>query len=82
MTMDTVLLVTLERIADALERLAPSIPGSADLSVADAFVWQPESGRLIPVPHVAGVAIDMLQGVDRQKQLVLENTERFAAGLP
>jgi len=81
MTMDTVLLTTLERIADALERLAPSSPSGADLSAADAFVWQPESGRLVPVPHVSGVGIDMLQGVERQKQLVLENTQRFAAGL-
>lgn len=80
--MDTALLATLERIADALERLAPTGPGRADLSAANAFVWQPESGRLVPVPHVAGVGIDMLQGVDRQKLLVLENTQRFAAGVP
>ena len=80
--MDTALLDTLGRIADALERLAPAGPGRADLAAADAFVWQPESGRLLPVPHVSAVGIDMLQGVDRQKALVLENTQRFAAGLP
>lgn len=79
--MDTALLDTLGRIADALERLAPAGPGRADLAAADAFVWQPESGRLLPVPHVSGVSIDMLQGVDRQKVLVLENTQRFAAGV-
>ena len=79
--MDTALLTTLERIADALERLAPAMPKRADLTAADAFVWQPETGRLVPVPHVSGVSIDMLQGVDRQKAQVLENTQRFAAGV-
>ncbi len=80
--MDTALLDTLGRIADALERLAPVRPGRADLDLADAFVWHPESGRLMPVALVSAVGIDMLQGVDRQKALVLENTQRFAAGLP
>ncbi len=80
--MDTALLDTLGRIADALERLAPARPERADLEAADAFVWHPENGRLMPVERVSAVAIEMLQGVDRQKALVLENTQRFAAGLP
>ncbi len=80
--MDIALLDTLTRIADALERLAPPRPGRADLDAAEAFVWHPESGRLMPVAAVSGVGIDMLQGVDRQKSLILENTQRFAAGLP
>ena len=80
--MDTALLNTLGRIADALERLAPVRPSRVDLDVADAFVWHPENGRLMPVARVSAVGIGMLHGVDRQKALVLENTERFAAGLP
>ena len=80
--MDTALLETLGRIADALERLAPARQGRADLDAADAFVWHPESGRLMPVSTVAAVGLEMLQGVERQKALVLENTQRFAAGLP
>ena len=80
--MDIALLDTLTRIADALERLAPARPGRADLDAADAFVWHPETGRLMPVAAVSGVGIDMLQGVDRQKSLIMENTQRFAAGLP
>ena len=72
----------LARIADALDRLAPPPPGKPDLHAADAFVWHPHDGRLQPVPAVSRVDIALLHGVDRQKALVLENTRRFAAGLP
>ena len=36
----------------------------------------------MPVPHIARVAIDLIRGVDQQKQMVLENTTRFARGFP
>ncbi|MBB5371839.1 ATP-binding protein [Acidocella aromatica] len=72
----------LRRIAEALERLAPPPPAMPDLSGADAFVWHPERGALTPVTRVAGVAIGLLQGIDQQKDILLENTRRFAAGLP
>ncbi len=70
------------RIAEALERLAPPPPGPPDLGAADAFVWQPATGRLIPVPQIARVGIALLHGVDRQKRILLDNTLRFARGLP
>lgn len=77
----------LRRIAGALERLAPPPPPPASLDATDAFVWHPDRhhpalSRLLPVAAVSRVAIDLLQGVDRQKTLVLDNTRRFAAGLP
>ena len=72
---------TLARIAAALERLAPPPPDRPDLTAADAFVWHPPA-RLAPVPHVARVDIGLLKGIDRAKTLVLDNTIRFAAGLP
>lgn len=72
----------LSRIADALERLAPPTATTPDLSAADAFVWHPAPPALAPVPQVNRVDIGLLQGVDRQKRLVLDNTLRFAAGLP
>ncbi len=75
-------LALLGRIAAALDRLAPPPPVRPDLGTADAFVWHPNPGHLAPVPHVARVDIGLLQGVDRQKRLVLDNTLRFAAGLP
>ena len=80
--MDTALMEVLGRIAAALDRLAPPPSRRPDLDVADAFVWEPERGRLASVPEVSAVGIEMLHGVDRQKALVLENTMRFAAGLP
>ncbi|MBU8540079.1 ATP-binding protein [Falsiroseomonas tokyonensis] len=77
------LLPTLTRIAEALERLAPPALAKPDLGAADAFVWHPgPPARLDPVPRVSAVNITLLQGVERQKALVLENTLRFARGLP
>jgi len=78
--MDLSTLPTLTRIAEALERLAPPPPPPIDLTLAEAFVWQPETRCLLPVRHVSRVAIEMLRGVDRQKMLVLDNTRRFARG--
>jgi predicted AAA+ superfamily ATPase len=72
----------LTRIAEALERLAPPLPGPPDLGGADAFIWQPGTGRLAPVPHVNRVGIALLHGVDRQKRTLLDNTLRFARGFP
>lgn len=72
----------LRRIAEALERLAPPPPRPPDLMQADAFVWHPHSGGLSPVKQVSRVAISLLQGVESQKALILENTLRFAKGLP
>jgi hypothetical protein len=78
--MDTALLT---RIAEALERLAPPPPPPPSPEGADAFVWHPEPvARLAPVPKVARVEIGLLQGVDRQKGILLENTLRFARGVP
>ncbi len=72
----------LRRIADALDRLAPPPPGVPDLSAADGFVWHPERGALAPVRRIARVELELLRGVEAQKQILLDNTRRFAAGLP
>ncbi|HEX6979387.1 MAG TPA: ATP-binding protein [Alphaproteobacteria bacterium] len=72
----------LHRIADALERLAPKPAGANDLNAADAFVWQAEGDRLIPVQSVSRVDIDLLRGIERQREILLENTRRFARGFP
>lgn len=80
--MDERTLALLTRLTEALERLAPPPPPPADLSGADAFVWHPSPGRLAPVARVSRVAIGLLKGVERQKDILLENTLRFAAGLP
>jgi predicted AAA+ superfamily ATPase len=70
------------RIAEALERLAPPRPAKPDLLAADAFVWHPSPALLAPVPRVSRVDIALLQGIEQQKTILLENTARFARGLP
>ncbi|AQU88213.1 AAA family ATPase [Komagataeibacter nataicola] len=80
--MDQTTLPVLERIAAALERLSPPAPSLAGLEQADAFIWHPGLGRLTPVAHVAHVEMGLLQGIDRQRQMLLDNTLHFAHGLP
>jgi predicted AAA+ superfamily ATPase len=72
----------LARIADALDRLAPPSTPQVPLGDADAFIWHPGQRRLTPVRQVSRVSIGLLQGIERQRQILLENTERFARGLP
>jgi predicted AAA+ superfamily ATPase len=73
---------TLDRVADALERLAPPAPAQPRFDAADAFVWHPEGRRLAPVPHVNRVDMSLLKGIDRVRDVLVENTERFAHSLP
>jgi predicted AAA+ superfamily ATPase len=70
------------RIAEALDRLAPPPPPAADLDAADAFVWHAESCRLEPVGGVHRVELGLLRGIDRVRDILIDNTRRFAAGLP
>jgi len=72
----------LRRIADALERLAPAASAVNDLTAADAFIWHADREWLEPVPVVNRVALGLLRGIDRVRDILLENTQRFAAGLP
>ena len=72
----------LDRIAVALERLSPPAPPGLDFSVADAFVWHPEERRLAAVARVNRVEMSLLKGIDRVRDLLVENTERFARALP
>jgi len=69
-------------MAEALERLAPAPPERSDFAAADAFVWHAAPGRLQPVAKVNRVALPLLKGIDRSRDTLIENTRRFAAGLP
>jgi len=73
---------TLSRVAAALERLAPAVPAEPDFNSAEAFVWQPEGRKLAAVRRVNRVEMALLKGIDRVRDLLVENTERFARGLP
>lgn len=72
----------LDRLVTAIERLAPINAPSPDFTAADCFVWQAERGELDPVARVNRVDIDLIKGVDRVRDILVDNTERFARGLP
>jgi uncharacterized protein len=79
---------TTERIAQALEAIAAHLSATSATATAvdsfgsaDAFVWHPD-GRLAPVPRVSRVDLGLLRGIDRMRDILMENTERFADGLP
>jgi hypothetical protein len=72
----------LARIAEALERLAPPRPRGADLRDYSAFVWHASPPELEPVAKVNRVAMSLLKGIDLTRDILIENTERFAKGLP
>ncbi|MGX9349970.1 ATP-binding protein [Shimia sp. W99] len=73
---------TLSRIAEALERMSPAPLAAPDFSAADGFVWHVDPDRLEAVARINRVEIDLLIGVDRSRDTLLENTLQFARGLP
>lgn len=70
------------RIAQALERINPPAASAPDFDAADAFVWHTAPDRLEPVAKVNRVALNLLVGIGRSRDTLLENTQRFARGLP
>jgi hypothetical protein len=72
----------LSRIAAALERMSPPPMPAPDFSAVDAFAWHTSPDRLEPVPRVARVDLSLLVGVNRARDILLDNTEHFARGLP
>jgi predicted AAA+ superfamily ATPase len=71
----------LEAIAAHLSATAPAAATAQSFANADAFVWHPD-GRLSEVPRVSRVDLGLLKGIDRMRDILIENTERFADGLP
>ena len=72
----------LARVADALDRLAPVPPKPGTLSKASAYVWHAQPPQLQPVAKVNRVELQLLKGIDQTRDTLLENTTRFAKGLP
>ncbi|MEO1687417.1 MAG: ATP-binding protein [Pseudomonadota bacterium] len=70
------------RVVEALERMSPPPLAAPDFDAADVFVWHVAPDRLDPVSKVSRVAIDLLVGIDRSRDTLLDNTRRFADGLP
>ncbi len=72
----------LDRLLALLERVVPDPAAVPDFTAAEAFLWEQDGTRLLPVPRVNRVALSMLKGIDHVRGILLENTRRFAAGLP
>jgi hypothetical protein len=80
--LDDRLLVELRRLADALERIAGPPPVLTDWKSSDCFVWLPANLHLQPVPRPNRVALSLIRGVDHVRDILHENTLRFAEGFP
>ena len=76
------ILERLERLAEALDRLAPPPPAAMDFARGEAFVWQAAPEAFLAVAHVNRQPLGLLKGIDRAAEQLLENTRRFARGLP
>jgi uncharacterized protein len=79
---DHVLSEALDRIAVALERIAPPAAVKPDFGAAEAFIWQADPEAFLPVPKVNRVPIALLKSITAMCDTLLANTERFARGLP
>lgn len=72
----------LDRLIDAVSRLSPPPLPENDLSVADCFVWTPETSHLAPVAKVNRVELELIRGINHVRDILLDNTRRFAEHLP
>ncbi len=82
MNEDKTILEHLQRVSAALDRLAPPPPAKPDFAAAEAFVWQASPEAFLPVAHVNRQPLGLLKGIDRAAEQLLDNTRRFARGLP
>ena len=79
---ETELAPLLGRVAEALERLAPAGADDAGLDSAEGFVWHADGAHLEAVPRINRLDLPLLKGIDRVRDILLDNTRRFARGLP
>jgi predicted AAA+ superfamily ATPase len=68
----------LDRIAAALDRLAPPPPAAPDLLAHPAYVWR--AGTLTPARSFSPLPLDTLVGLDQQRDALLATLRRLAAG--
>ena len=72
----------LNRIAVALERISPNIDEKIDLSKSDGFIYDDSLKNLKPVKKISRIPIQLLKGLENQKDILLKNTQNFANNLP
>ena len=78
---DSELAPLLRRIAEALEALAPAPAADAALDSAEGFIWHADGARLEAVPRINRLDLALLKGIDSVRDILLDNTRRFARGL-
>ncbi len=72
----------LNRIAEALERISPNIDEKIDLSKSDGFIYDDSLKNLKPVKKISRIPIQLLKGLENQKDILLKNTQNFVNNLP
>jgi predicted AAA+ superfamily ATPase len=72
----------LDALTQLIARAVPAEPPRPDFEAADAFVWHPATRTMQPVREVSAVDLALLKGIDRPRDILVENTLRFARGLP
>ncbi|WP_269582189.1 ATP-binding protein [Roseibium sp. Sym1] len=72
----------LDSLIELIGRAVPAAAKAPDWRAAEAFVWVPEPGELQAVEKVNRVDITLLCAVGHVRDLLLDNTRRFAKGLP
>ena len=71
----------LERIANALDRLAPPEKKIDNLDKSEGFVYDSKTGLIRPIEGINRIPISLLQGIEPQKKLLLDNTLNFSQNL-
>ena len=72
----------LNRIAEALERISPVVDKKIDLSKSNGFIYDDNIKNLKPVNKISRIPIQLLKGLENQKDILLKNTQNFANNLP
>ena len=76
------ILAELARLARAVESLAPARSAENHFEAAQCFVWNAETAHLAPVAKPNRIDIGLIKGVDHVRDILVDNTRRFARGLP
>lgn len=80
-------LIRAENLLARLETVVPPIQSPLDWHASSAFRWRKRgnverSGYLQPIMHRSPITFDDLRNVDRQKQVLEQNTRQFMEGKP
>ncbi len=71
----------LKRMAEALERIAPSYQFPDNLEDAQGYIWEAQLRKLQKIDEIERLPLSCLEGIEQQKQQLLENSRAFAKGL-